>query len=97
VLGLADRVSHVIDPEAQFPRSFPGWVRVRLKDGRELEARVPHGRGGLDRPLPPEALVDKFRDNARRALPAARVTALERAVLELDRAKSVRELMRLAG
>jgi 2-methylcitrate dehydratase PrpD len=97
ILALADRVSHVIDPEAQFPRSFPGWVRVRLKDGRELEARVPHGRGGPDRPLPPEALVEKFRDNARRALPAARVAALEQAVLGLDRVKSVRELMRLAA
>ena len=97
ILALADRVSHVIDPEAQFPRSFPGWVRVRLKDGREVEARVPHGRGGPDRPLPPEALVEKFRDNARRALPAARVAALEQAVLGLDRVKSVRELMRLAA
>ena len=96
VLALADRVSHVIDPDSAFPRSFPGWVRVRLTDGRELEARVPHGRGGPDRPLPPEALVEKFRDNARRALPPARVTALERAVLELDRLKSVRELMSLA-
>ena len=95
VLALADRVTHVIDPEASFPRSFPGWVRVRLHDGRELEARVPHGRGGPERPLPPEALVEKFRDNARRALPADRVAALEQAVLELDRLKSIRELMHL--
>src|SRR5919201_822589 len=93
VLALAARVSHVIDPESPFPKSFPGWVRVRLRDGRELEARAPHGRGGPERPLPAEALIDKFRDNARRALPAARVAALEGAVLELDRLKSVRELM----
>src|SRR5439155_989783 len=79
VLRLASRVRHVVDPDSPFPRTFPGWVRVRLADGRELEARVPHGRGGPDRPLPPEALVEKFRDNARRALPAARLTALERA------------------
>jgi len=95
VLRLASRVRHVVDPDSPFPRTFPGWVRVRLADGRELEARVPHGRGGPDRPLPPEALVEKFRDNARRALPAARLTALERAALGLDRLKSVRELMRL--
>ena len=88
-------MSHVVDPESPFPKSFPGWVRVQLRDGRELEARVPHGRGGPERPLPAEALVDKFRDNARRALPAARVAALERAVLELDRLKSVRDLMPL--
>ena len=93
VLALAARVSHVVDPESPFPKSFPGWVRVRLRDGQELEARLPHGRGGLERPLPAEAIVEKFRDNARRALPAARVAALERAVLDLDRLKSVRELM----
>jgi 2-methylcitrate dehydratase PrpD len=95
VLALAARVSHVVDPESAFPRSFPGWVRVWLKDGRELEARAPHGRGGPDRPLPDDALIAKFRDNARRALPPARVAALEAAVLELDRLKSVAELMRL--
>ncbi|HEV8585832.1 MAG TPA: MmgE/PrpD family protein [Methylomirabilota bacterium] len=95
VLQLASRVRHVIDPESPFPATFPGWVRVRLADGRELEARVPHGRGGPDRPLPPEALVEKFRDNARRALPPARVAAIERVALELDRLKSVAELMRL--
>ena len=95
VLALAARVSHTIDPDAAFPKSFPGWVRLRLRDGRELEARAPHGRGGPERPLPEAALVEKFRDNARRALPAARVAAIERAVLELDRLKSIRDLMRL--
>ncbi len=95
VLALAARVKHVIDPDAAFPRTFPGWVRVRLTDGREVETRVPHGRGGPERPLPVEALVDKFRDNARRALPPARLAALERAVLELDRLKSLRELLQL--
>jgi 2-methylcitrate dehydratase PrpD len=95
ILRLASRVRHVVDPDSPFPRTFPGWVRVRLADGRELEARVPHGRGGPDRPLPPEALAEKFRDNARRALPAGRVAAIERAALDLDRLKSVGELMRL--
>jgi 2-methylcitrate dehydratase PrpD len=95
ILGVAARVRHVVDPDSAFPAAFPGWVRVRLADGRELEARVPHGRGGPERPLPPEALVEKFRDNARRALPPARVAALESAALGLDRLKSVRELMKL--
>jgi 2-methylcitrate dehydratase PrpD len=95
VLALAARVSYVVDPDSAFPRSFPGWVRIRLNDGRELEARAPHGRGGPERPLPDDALIAKFRDNARRALPPARVAALEAAVLELDRLKSLRELLRL--
>src|SRR5262249_53588961 len=68
-LALARRVSHVVDPDSTFPRGFPGWVRVRLRDGRLLEARTPDGRGGPARPLPAQAIVDKFRDNAGRALP----------------------------
>ncbi|HEV8472666.1 MAG TPA: MmgE/PrpD family protein [Methylomirabilota bacterium] len=95
VLALAARVRHVVDPHSSFPAAFPGWVRVRLADGRELEARAPDGRGGAARPLAESDIVAKFRDNAGRALPPARVTALEEAALRLDALKSVRELMRL--
>jgi hypothetical protein len=65
---------------------------VRLRDGRVLEARSPDGRGSLARPLPREALVEKFRDNAGRALPAAHVAELERDVLGLDTLADVRAL-----
>jgi 2-methylcitrate dehydratase PrpD len=94
-LALAARVSHAIDPDSQFPRGFPGWVRVRLRDGRTLEARVPDGRGSLARPLTAEALADKFRDNAGRALPAAQVAELEHRVLSLDTVADVRALAAL--
>jgi hypothetical protein len=66
-----------------------------LRDGRVLEARAPDGRGSLARPVPPEALVAKFRDNAERSLPAARVDELERAVLALDTLADVRALAAL--
>jgi 2-methylcitrate dehydratase PrpD len=95
VLGLADRVRHVVDPSSTFPDGFPGWVRVRLSDGRVLEVREPDGRGGVRRPLPPAAIVEKFRANASRALPGDRVAALEHAVLSLDALRDAADLMRL--
>lgn len=95
VLDLAARVTHTIDPESRFPQGFPGWVRVRLVDGRTVEARAPDGRGSTARPLPPEALVDKFRRNAARAVPAARVAEIERAALALDTLRDVRALTTL--
>lgn len=95
LLALAARVEHVIDPASTFPDGFPGWVRVRLTDGRVVEAREPDGRGGPARPLPPSAIVEKFRDNAARALPAARRDELERAVLALDGAPDVRKVVAL--
>ena len=78
-----------------FPRGFPGWVRVRLTDGRLLEARAPDGRGSVSRPLPAAAIVDKFRDNAGRALAPARIGEIERAVLALDTLADVRSLAAL--
>jgi 2-methylcitrate dehydratase PrpD len=94
-LGLAARVTHTVDPHSAFPRGFPGWVRLRLRDGRTLEARVPDGRGSVARPLPAEAIVEKFRDNAGRAVAPARVAEIERAVLGLDRLEDVRALTTL--
>ena len=94
-LALAERVTHVIDPDSPFPRGFPGWVRVRLTDGRLLEARAPDGRGSVSRPLPAAAIVDKFRDNAGRALAPARIGEIERAVLALDTLADVRSLAAL--
>src|SRR5439155_22436923 len=95
LLALAARVTHAIDPYSTFPDGFPGWVRVRLGDGRLLEAREPDGRGGPRRPLPPTAIVEKFRENASRVLAAARVDELEQAALGLDAIKDAGELMRL--
>ena len=92
-LALAARVEHTVDPTARFPDGFPGWVRVRLRDGRLVEAREPDGRGGAARPLKPDAIVAKFRDNARRALPADRVAAIERAALSLDSLDDVGTLL----
>ena len=95
VLALAARVTHAVDPDSRFPDGFPGWVRVRLRDGRVLEAREPDGRGGARRPLEPQAVVEKFRDNAARALPPPAVTRVEEAAQGLDALADVGSLMRL--
>ncbi len=95
-LALGERVTHAIDPDSPFPRGgFPGSVRVRLRDGRALEAQAPDGRGSVTRPLPPEAIVEKFRDNAGRALPGARVAEIERTTLSLAALANVRVLAAL--
>jgi hypothetical protein len=94
--GSAGRAGQpTVDPDSTFPRSFPGWVRLRLHDGRQLEARTPDGQGSLARPLPPGAIVDKFRDNAGRAGPSASVGEIERLVLRLDTLPDVRALSAL--
>ncbi|MFQ5830239.1 MAG: MmgE/PrpD family protein [Candidatus Methylomirabilia bacterium] len=95
LLDLAGRVRCTVDPASPFPKTFPGWVRIRLKDGRVLEAREPANRGSPENPLAPEAIVAKFRHNAGRMLSAAQVSALEREVLALDQSGDVKRLLTL--
>jgi 2-methylcitrate dehydratase PrpD len=93
LLALTGRVRHAPDPGSTFPRTFPGRVRVRMRDGRLLEARQEANRGGPEAPLAPAEVIAKFRDNAGRALPPARIAALESAVLGLERAADLRSFL----
>ena len=62
---LASRVRYVLDPANPYPKEFTGHVRVRLRDGRELEERQPHLRGGAHEPLSRNDIEEKFVLNAR--------------------------------
>ena len=90
LLALAARFRYTIDRTSRFPAVFPGRVRVRLADGRVLEASVDDNRT-----VRPEAILDKFRMNAGSVLPADRVAELERGVLQLEQAESVAPLLAL--
>lgn len=60
-----------------------------------MEAHAPDGRGSLARPLPPGAIVEKFRNNAGRALSFVHMAEIERTVLSLDTLRDVRALTAL--
>ena len=82
VLAVAGRVGYDLDPTIDYPRQFVGHVRVRLTDGRVLEERQDHPRGGPDFPVAPRDLKVKFRGNAALALSA---DAVERVVQDVGR------------
>lgn len=65
LVSLASKVSYVIDPANPYPDEYTGHVRVRLADGRVLEERQPHLRGGHHEPLRRTELEEKFRANCR--------------------------------
>jgi 2-methylcitrate dehydratase PrpD len=73
LLALAAKVRYELDPTIDYPRHFSGHVKVRMNDGTVLEENQPHPRGGLEDPLPPKEVEEKFRANARLALPASKV------------------------
>jgi 2-methylcitrate dehydratase PrpD len=61
--ALAARVGYRIDPHNPYPDEFTGHVRVTLHDGRVVEERQAHLRGGQREPLARSELEDKFRAN----------------------------------
>lgn len=92
VLDLARRVTCLPDAAADYPRCFPGRLRVRLRDGRWLAHDEPVNRGSFLRPLSDGEVGDKFRRNAARALPPAQVDAVADAVADLDAAADLAAL-----
>src|SRR2546425_4912094 len=61
--SLAARVRYEIDPDNPYPDEFTGHVRVRLKNGKVLEERQNHIRGGQHEPLSRADVEEKFRLN----------------------------------
>lgn len=60
VLALAAKVRYVVDPDNPYPNNFTGHIRAQLTDGRVVEERQPHLRGGTQAPLTRAEIEDKF-------------------------------------
>jgi 2-methylcitrate dehydratase PrpD len=65
VLALAAKVRYQIDPQNPYPSNFTGHIRAVLADGRVVEERQPHMRGGAHEPLTRADIEEKFALNAR--------------------------------
>jgi len=64
VRALAAKVRYEIDPNNPYPDIFTGHIRATLNDGRVVEERQPHFRGGAQEPLTREEIEQKFVRNA---------------------------------
>ncbi|HEU5272542.1 MAG TPA: MmgE/PrpD family protein [Xanthobacteraceae bacterium] len=56
----AAKVRYVIDPNNPYPDNFTGHIRAVLTDGRVIEERQPHMRGGAHEPLTRADIEEKF-------------------------------------
>lgn len=92
LLALAKKVRYVLDPTIDYPRHFSGHVKVFLNDGTVLEENQPHPRGGLEDPLPPGEIEDKFRANAGLVLPADKIERIIRCTRAIEELTSLPEL-----
>ena len=64
ILALASKVRYAVDPNNPYPKAYTGHIRMTLKDGRVLEERQPHIRGGMHEPLTRDEIERKFLGNA---------------------------------
>jgi 2-methylcitrate dehydratase PrpD len=65
VLAVAAKVRYEIDPDNPYPNNYTGHIRAVLRDGRIVEERQPHLRGGAHEPLTRRDIEEKFALNAR--------------------------------
>jgi 2-methylcitrate dehydratase PrpD len=56
-------VRYEIDPDNPYPDEFTGHVKVKLKNGKIIEERQAHIRGGQHEPLSRADVEEKFRLN----------------------------------
>jgi 2-methylcitrate dehydratase PrpD len=84
LLELAAKVRYELDPTIDYPRHFSGHVKIRMRDGTVFEENQPHPRGGLEDPLPSREVEEKFRANARLALPESKVDEIVGMVNRLE-------------
>jgi 2-methylcitrate dehydratase PrpD len=99
ILALCDRTRYVVDDSLPFPRSFPGWVIIGLRDGQRIEARMDASRGSREVPMSPDDVYEKFTSNAARYLSPDWVQRLWDAGQRLDRLDDVTDFtdLLLAG
>ena len=95
ILEVAERIRHRVEEVPECPASLPGWVALRLHDGRGFEQREPINRDHPDNPMAPAEVQAKFRDNASRTLPTARVEAIIRTVECLEELPRIGDLTAL--
>jgi 2-methylcitrate dehydratase PrpD len=95
ILSLADKIAWVPDPESDFPANLPGEVRIVLKDGREFSKRERFNRGGPRNPMSKDEIVDKFMDNACRAIPSNQAQEIARLIDNLEECGDVGQLVNL--
>jgi len=93
VLAVAGKVGYEVDASIDYPRQFTGHVAIRLNDGRLLEERQDHPRGGPDFPMTREEVETKFRGNAALAVPHEQASRIIQIVGDLAAQQHVTALM----
>jgi 2-methylcitrate dehydratase PrpD len=92
ILSLAAKTTCEADPSVDYPRLFPGRLRITFTGGRTDEWSEPINRGSAERPLSDDEVKEKFRRNASRALSPGQVERLIDVVEKLEQPQGPKKL-----
>jgi 2-methylcitrate dehydratase PrpD len=94
-LSLMQRITYRRDPKSGFPKYYSAELRLRLKNGQEIQHREAINRGHADRPLSAENIIDKFVGNARLNFSQRHGEALKEMILSMDHQVNLKSFERL--
>jgi len=94
VMRLANRVTFVLDEEIDrlYPTKWPSRVEILMDDGRRYEKRVDAPMGTAERPMPLQAVEEKFRTLAGPVLGKRDADSLIDRVAHLEQVSDVSEI-----
>ena len=97
ILALAEKIQHVVDPDAPDTSRFKGWVQVETTDGRRLEQVVDDNWGSEANPMTSDQVRQKFLENATLAIPDSRAGEIVEAVSGMEELSDVGSIVRLCS
>jgi 2-methylcitrate dehydratase PrpD len=92
---LMAKVTYARGPELEknYPREWPAWARIQLKNGREGFAHVRFPKGDPENPLSWEELIEKYRMLAGAVWNAEQVKTVQQQVRQLERQDDLRQIV----
>lgn len=63
IRAMIDKVKITIDPSAEVPGHFPGWIKVTFNNGKVVERKQPYETGCVENPAKIENIIKKFNGN----------------------------------
>jgi len=93
IMALMDRIECIEDDSKRNPGYFPGYLTVRLKDGRELVMDQRYEMGTVQNPLSIEAVNKKFVDNLSPFYSERQIALIEEKINGFEKLKSAGELI----
>lgn len=90
---LMQKVGYERDSELEknYPKEWPAWAKVQLKDGREVAAQVRFPKGDPENPLSWDELIDKYKDLVKSAWDVPQAERICHAVRALESERDMRD------